>query len=192
LLTRDIADLMVQRKRVDTLQVSYIDNIPRFHGNISGKPIGKLTLAPGERLSAIFGTSGNNLNSIGFDTEQGLQYGPWGNFQQGSPYRFLGTLTGFFGAINTQGLVALGVWAIDATVVMPPPPPPPPPPPDPVAGGFDGIEPCPLTDLPGSGISFRLMENQVRMELLCSCNDEYFAQQNACCLSLASCAGNCM
>jgi hypothetical protein len=56
-------------------------------------------------------------------------------------------------------MVALGAWAADGSSA---PPPPPPSPPDLGAAGFDANEPCPQTELVGSGIDYRLMENQVR------------------------------
>ncbi len=147
--------------------MTYFGDTTLPHGMVSGTPAGRLTLAPGERLTSIFGTSSNSLNSINFRTDRGLTSGPWGNFRQGSPYRFEGTLTGFFGSTGDEGLTALGVWASDGSA--PQPPPPPPSPPNLAAGGFDADDPCPQTQLVGSGIDFRLMENQVRPTLLFSC-----------------------
>jgi hypothetical protein len=145
-------------------QVTYLVNTTLSHGIISGKPVGRLTLAPGERLNSIFGTSSDFLNSLGFTTDQGLIYGPWGNNTNGIPYRYIGPLTGFFGGNKNQGLVALGVWAIDGSTLAPPPPPPPSPP-SLLAPGFDVNVPCPETQLVGSGIDYRLMENQVTYPL---------------------------
>ncbi len=139
--------------------MTYFGNTTLPHGMVSGTPAGRLTLAPGERLSSIFGTSSNYLNSIGFRTDQGLTYGLWGNFRHGTPYRFVATLTGFFGSTGDQGLTAVGVWASDGST--PQPPPPRPSPPNLAASGFDANEPCPQTPLTGSDIGFRLMENQV-------------------------------
>jgi hypothetical protein len=111
----------------------------------------------------MFGTSGNYLNSLGFNSNQGLRYGPWGDCTQGTPYQFIGALTGLFGALEEQGLVALGAWASDGSVLMPPPSPPPSPP-SWDAGGFDVDELCPQISLIGSGIDYFLMENQVGRE----------------------------
>jgi hypothetical protein len=109
----------------------------------------------------MFGTSGDYLISLGFKTNQGLKYGPWGDCTLGTPYQFVGPLTRFFGAIGDEGLVALGAWASAGSVVTPAPPPPTPfPTLD--AEGFDVDEPCPQTLLIGSGIDYDLMENQVR------------------------------
>jgi hypothetical protein len=146
------------------LQVTYLLNTTLSHGIVGGRPVGKLTLASGEGLSSIFGTSSEYINSVGFSTDQGLIYGPWGNTTNGSPYRFTGPLTGFFGGNKNLGLAALGVWANDGSKLAPPPPPPP----SPMSlrgAGFDVNEPCPETQLVGSGIDYRLMENQVTQSL---------------------------
>jgi hypothetical protein len=56
--------------------------------------------------------------------------------------------------------VALGAWASDGSVLAPLGPPPPSLP-SLDGNGFDVDEPCPETQLLGSGIDYRLMENQV-------------------------------
>jgi hypothetical protein len=144
-------------------QVTYFGNTTLFHGVLNGNPVGKLTLLPGDRLTSMFGTSSSYLNSVGFTTDKGFAYGPWGNWKQGSTYQFNGVLTGFFGSIRNQSLATLGVWADDGTTV---PPPPRPSPPSPRGSGFDTNEPCPDTQLLGSGIDYRLMENQVRQTVV--------------------------
>ncbi len=138
--------------------MTYIGNTTLSHGILAGTPFGKLTLAPGERLISVFGTCSDYVNSLGFTTDQGLTYGLWGNYKKGSSYQFNGPLTGFFGGIKNQGLVALGVWASDGSELQSPPPPSP----SPRGGGFDVDEPCPETQLLGSGIDVQLIENQVR------------------------------
>ncbi len=130
------------------------------HGSVSGNPVGKLSLANGERLSSMFGTFSDRLNSLGFITDQGPKYGPWGNNTKGSLFLFSGSLKSFFGAVREETLVALGAWANDDSVPQPPPPPPPSLP-TLDANGFDVDEPCPETQLVGSGINYHLMENQV-------------------------------
>jgi hypothetical protein len=151
----------MQEAGVVVMQVTYAGNTTIPHGTVGGNPQGSLTLASGEQLVSMFGTSSNYVNSVGFNTNGGLRHGPWGNYSQGTPYKFIGALTGFFGGIITQELVALGAWASDGSVLTPLRPPPPSLP-SLDGNGFDVDEPCPETQLFGSGIDYHLMENQVR------------------------------
>ena len=73
-------------------------------GGTSGT-LERLTIEPGEYVTAIFGTSGNLVNSIGFETSNGRTLGPFGN-GGGTAFRIEAPggyhVVGFKGAFGTR------------------------------------------------------------------------------------------
>jgi hypothetical protein len=109
-------------------QVTYIGNTTLRNGYNDGtSPTGSFTLANGKQIIAIDGTSRNAIYSLGFTTNKGNRYGPWGNSSEGTPFRLEGPVYGFYGGRNGPDLSAFGTWTVPSSTVTPSPPPPHPP-----------------------------------------------------------------
>jgi hypothetical protein len=112
---------------VHACQVTYAGNTTFKNGFDFGEsPSGTLTLAIDEQIITVFGRAGGNLDSIGFITDKGNTYGPWGG-PGGYPYSQEGTVVGFHGGLDDAPLTSIGTWVVPfpPTVSSASPPPPP-------------------------------------------------------------------
>ncbi len=109
-------------------QVTYNGNIVLKHGNDFGRPPnGTFTLSPGEQIIVVDGLGGASLVSIGFTTNRGRRYGPWGGTLP-HYFKLEGPVCGFYGGVFGGVLNAIGIWTIPTPTPPPSPYPPAPPP----------------------------------------------------------------
>jgi hypothetical protein len=71
-----------------------------------------MVLIAGEQITSIFGNADQDINSIGFTTSSGTEYGPWGG-PEGFDYSIYGPIYGLHGALRGNVLGALGTWTTD-------------------------------------------------------------------------------
>jgi Jacalin-like lectin domain len=79
--------------------------------NRLSKPDVRLTLTSGEVLTSVFGTADGIVSSLGFQSNLGNVYGPWGApYGQTFEYAAGNNVNGFFGVNKNGSLAGLGVY----------------------------------------------------------------------------------
>ncbi len=111
--------------------MTYVGGTIIEHGDDCGdSPVVTLTLPVGEHITVIYGRSRDNIDSIGFITNKGKTYGPWGG-AGGSSFRLEGPVYGFYGGKYRKGqyviLSGLGTWTEPSPTPAAPSSPTPPP-----------------------------------------------------------------
>ncbi len=95
--------------------MTYIGNTVIKHGDECGQtaPTATVTLASDEQITGVNLRTGSVMDSIGFTTNKGNTYGPWGG-TGGDPFRLEGPVYGFYGGHARWGgcvpLSSLGTW----------------------------------------------------------------------------------